>query len=52
MKKLSKKNTLDVNVKPVVFDVMADLLERGVIKESDIKKSIYKSEYKRVKKVK
>ena len=52
MRKLSNKHELDTRVKPIVFDVMADLLERGVIKEADIKKPLYVQEFKRIKKVK
>lgn len=49
MKKKSKEIELDSRVKPVVFDVMCDMLEKGKITEVDIKKTTYKSEYQKIK---
>ena len=49
MRKRSKEIELDSRVKPVVFDVMVDLLEKGKIKEADIKKPLYKQEYDKIK---
>ena len=49
MRKRSKEMELDSRVKPIVFDVMCDLLEKGKIAEADIKKPTYKTEYQKIK---
>ena len=38
---------VDGRLKPLVFWAMVELLEAGMIQESDIKKELYLSEYKR-----
>lgn len=49
MRKRSKEIDLDSRVNETTFNVMVDLLERGVIQENQIKKPLYKTEYGKIK---